>query len=284
MATSTKIPWTRTSEASLLELVRQKRFLWDHKDALYSKTKVKQTAFDAIAKELWEEYTELSQLNGVDVRIKFKNLRTYFMNVYNKMKNAPSGSEGCPGRPWQLFDSASFLIDSLLEKTPTVATYVIPPADTIFTIEGDGCLIADPDVQPLGSESCGSWSQGSNECRGFPSGSSTSNIPEIGSHESSGACSLSLMETPLKRKKAHAQGRSVKRKEDKDPVMDILQNIGGYMEKRNKVDKVDVAIEHIVETAIQSLPIEAKLEFIPRVLNLIKEMKREISAGENNSI
>ncbi|MPC78640.1 hypothetical protein E2C01_073133 [Portunus trituberculatus] len=64
MATSTKIPWNRTYEASLLELVRQKRFLWDHKDAMYSKTKVKQAAFDAIAKELWEEYTELSQLNG----------------------------------------------------------------------------------------------------------------------------------------------------------------------------------------------------------------------------
>ncbi|MPC58150.1 hypothetical protein E2C01_052145 [Portunus trituberculatus] len=64
MATSTKIPWTRTSEAPLLELVRQKKILWDHKDALYSKTKVKQAALDAIAKELGEEYTELSQLNG----------------------------------------------------------------------------------------------------------------------------------------------------------------------------------------------------------------------------
>ena len=59
-----KLPWTRASEASLLELVRQKLFLWNHKDPLYSKTKVKQGAFDAMAKELREEYPGLCQLNG----------------------------------------------------------------------------------------------------------------------------------------------------------------------------------------------------------------------------
>ena len=50
--------------ASPLDLVRQKRFFWDHKDPLHSKTKVKQAAFHAIAKELREEYPGLCQLNG----------------------------------------------------------------------------------------------------------------------------------------------------------------------------------------------------------------------------
>ena len=39
-------------------------FLWDNKDPLHSKTKVKQAAFHAIAKELREEYPGLCQLNG----------------------------------------------------------------------------------------------------------------------------------------------------------------------------------------------------------------------------
>ncbi|MPC65717.1 hypothetical protein E2C01_059853 [Portunus trituberculatus] len=56
--------WNRTSEALLLELVREKRFLWDPKDHVYHKTKLRQEAFKSIAKALTLQFPELSQLNG----------------------------------------------------------------------------------------------------------------------------------------------------------------------------------------------------------------------------
>lgn len=60
---ASKIPWTLASEGHLLEVVRQKRFLWDHKHELYSKTKLGQGAFDAIAEELQTEHPEPLKLN-----------------------------------------------------------------------------------------------------------------------------------------------------------------------------------------------------------------------------
>ncbi|XP_045106656.1 uncharacterized protein LOC123501715 [Portunus trituberculatus] len=60
--------WNRTSEALLLELVREKRFLWDPKDHVYHKTKLRQEAFKSIAEALTLQCPELSQLNGDQVR------------------------------------------------------------------------------------------------------------------------------------------------------------------------------------------------------------------------
>ncbi|MPC74983.1 hypothetical protein E2C01_069366 [Portunus trituberculatus] len=59
-----KLPWSRASEGFLLELVRDTRYLWEPRDQLYSKTKVKQGAFNAVAEELLAEYPELSGLKG----------------------------------------------------------------------------------------------------------------------------------------------------------------------------------------------------------------------------
>ncbi|MPC96644.1 hypothetical protein E2C01_091914 [Portunus trituberculatus] len=59
---STKIPWSRGSEASLLELVKEKRFLWHPSDPLYHKNKVRGGAFEEIAAALRAEHPELSTL------------------------------------------------------------------------------------------------------------------------------------------------------------------------------------------------------------------------------
>ncbi|MPC97110.1 hypothetical protein E2C01_092403 [Portunus trituberculatus] len=61
---ASKLPWSHASEGSLMELVRSRRYLWDPRDQLYSKTKVKQGTFNAVAEELLAEYPELSGLKG----------------------------------------------------------------------------------------------------------------------------------------------------------------------------------------------------------------------------
>lgn len=64
MAKSDKIPWTRASEASLLELVREKRYLWDAGYQLYHKTKLRREGFRIISEALILENPELSSLTA----------------------------------------------------------------------------------------------------------------------------------------------------------------------------------------------------------------------------
>ncbi|KAK3885190.1 hypothetical protein Pcinc_009093 [Petrolisthes cinctipes] len=61
------------------------------------------------------------------VRLKLKNLRTYFISPYKKIKEAPSGSAGCPGSKWVLFDTASFL---LVDQAPTTSKFAVPVKGT----------------------------------------------------------------------------------------------------------------------------------------------------------
>ncbi|MPC43111.1 hypothetical protein E2C01_036748 [Portunus trituberculatus] len=58
--------------------------------------------------------------------MKFKNLRTYFLNQHHKIRDAPSGSAGCPGVKWPLYDAASFLLDAQVDQTPIKSTFVLP--------------------------------------------------------------------------------------------------------------------------------------------------------------
>ena len=59
-----KITWGRTSEALLLELVRERRSLWDPNDAAYHKAKLRREAFHKIAEKLSLQCPELGQLSG----------------------------------------------------------------------------------------------------------------------------------------------------------------------------------------------------------------------------
>ena len=59
-----KVPWSRSSEASLLDLVREQRFLWNPRDPLYHKNKLRSSSFNAIADALKSEHPELSELTG----------------------------------------------------------------------------------------------------------------------------------------------------------------------------------------------------------------------------
>ncbi|KAK3883531.1 hypothetical protein Pcinc_002337 [Petrolisthes cinctipes] len=67
------------------------------------------------------------------VRLKLKNLRTYFISTYKKIKEAPSGSAGCPGSKWVLFDTASFLLDALVDQAPTTSKFAVPVKGTKST-------------------------------------------------------------------------------------------------------------------------------------------------------
>lgn len=59
-----KVPWSTSSEGSLLDLVREQRFLWNPRDPLYHKNKLQCVAFNDIADALKAEHPELSELTG----------------------------------------------------------------------------------------------------------------------------------------------------------------------------------------------------------------------------
>ncbi|KAK3894103.1 hypothetical protein Pcinc_002121 [Petrolisthes cinctipes] len=72
------------------------------------------------------------------VQLKFKNLRTNFLNVHKKICGVPSGSAGTPGTKWPLYDIASFLPDTREEETSTHSTCTLscnekdtPPASEV---------------------------------------------------------------------------------------------------------------------------------------------------------
>ncbi|MPC77463.1 hypothetical protein E2C01_071917 [Portunus trituberculatus] len=64
-----KLPWSHASEGSLMELVRNRRYLWDRRNQLYSKTKVKQGAFNAVAEELLAEFGGKIRLDSCDQKL-----------------------------------------------------------------------------------------------------------------------------------------------------------------------------------------------------------------------
>ncbi|KAK3889931.1 hypothetical protein Pcinc_006084 [Petrolisthes cinctipes] len=67
------------------------------------------------------------------VRLKFKNLRIYFMNVHRKIRDAPSGSAaGTPGSKWPLYDCASYLLDSRESKVSTQSSFVLPSTENEY--------------------------------------------------------------------------------------------------------------------------------------------------------
>ena len=66
------------------------------------------------------------------MRLKFKNLRSYFLNAYKKIRDTPSGSAGSPGSTkWPLFDAASFLIDALVDHGPTESNLTLPANERV---------------------------------------------------------------------------------------------------------------------------------------------------------
>lgn len=65
------------------------------------------------------------------VRIKFKNLRTYFLTKYQEIQKTPSWSVGSSGRKWPLYDCAAYLIDSLAHQTPTESSSLLPASGMV---------------------------------------------------------------------------------------------------------------------------------------------------------
>ena len=74
---NSRLCWSKACEAMLLDLVRQRRLLWDPKEPLYHKNKLRQEAFSTIAKDIQDEFPELEGLNGG----KYHYTYAYF-NIY----------------------------------------------------------------------------------------------------------------------------------------------------------------------------------------------------------
>lgn len=53
------------------------------------------------------------------------------MTKYQKIQNALSGPGGSSGRKWLLFDRAAFLIDSLVQQTPTESNLLLPASEMV---------------------------------------------------------------------------------------------------------------------------------------------------------
>ncbi|KAK3883305.1 hypothetical protein Pcinc_012342 [Petrolisthes cinctipes] len=100
--------WTRDTEVVLLEHVR------DHKDRLYTKQSLRRATYEKIAVSLRTEYPSLKDVTEEHLRLKFKNIKTYFMTQHKKIQNAKSGSQGSTQQRWYLYDHAIFLTDAVV--------------------------------------------------------------------------------------------------------------------------------------------------------------------------
>ncbi|KAK3854498.1 hypothetical protein Pcinc_011338 [Petrolisthes cinctipes] len=119
-----EVPWTEDSEASLVRHVKDKSYLWDYRDPLYHKKSLRKEVFDDTAVRLRQEFVQLRDLTGDDVRLKFKVLKSSFVPPVKKNQNGSSGMEGTttpdtrwhttPDNRWQqMFDHSAFISDSL---------------------------------------------------------------------------------------------------------------------------------------------------------------------------
>ena len=77
---------------------------------------------------MYEENAEKLILNCFTdhVRVKFKNIRSYFYVQKRKIRNALSGSAGSPALKWRHFDAASFLTDVHVDQAFTKANFELP--------------------------------------------------------------------------------------------------------------------------------------------------------------
>ncbi|KAG0728677.1 hypothetical protein GWK47_031991 [Chionoecetes opilio] len=80
---------------------------------LYTKKALKRAAYVAVRNILVDNFPELATITTDHVRIKYNNLRTYFLKELKKTVDAPSGSAGGYVTRWELFGVMSFLKDTL---------------------------------------------------------------------------------------------------------------------------------------------------------------------------
>ncbi|KAG0725133.1 hypothetical protein GWK47_039183 [Chionoecetes opilio] len=105
--------WTRISEEFLVERIRDHPCIWDHRSDLYTKKALKRAAYVAMKNILVDNFPELATITTDHVRIKYNNLRTYFLKELKKTVDASSGSAGGYVTRWELFGVMSFLKDTL---------------------------------------------------------------------------------------------------------------------------------------------------------------------------
>lgn len=270
---SGRVPWCRVSEAALLRLVRCQTLLWDTRHPMYHKTKLRQKAFNAIAEELRVEHPELAQLDGNQVRIKFKNLRTYFIGAYNKFKKARSESKKCPGNKWPLFDNALFLIDTRVEQKPTKTSLKSSPTPTsaVLSIGDDGRIIEhSTDSGKISSN--GTFDVLYTELGCPPSPVPSNHSFEPSSPSPSVSSSAPSEEIIQKRNTLEKTQHRVKAKKEKKPDDDALNTFDRHLAKKIKVDKFARAIGHVAESAAEKMPYHTQLQFMEKMIGVIKDI------------
>ncbi|XP_063859567.1 uncharacterized protein LOC135100525 [Scylla paramamosain] len=276
-----KFAWTRDSEELLLELVREHRSVWDPKHKNYHKSKLRQEIFSKIADAIRQQFPELKQLEGEHVRLKFKNIRTYFVTIYRKIQKAPSGSTGQPPQKWHLFKVAMFLADSMVDTSGTPSSVAMSdteqlsshsklmpalnlPDDTLTEGERVPRLVS-PEPQVI---TCGSSGVSSPLSSGCSSGPDALNIPSDGSIQESSPVVNNANKCPVKRVVTRRRKRPSSDNPDIDTCVLTLRN---YIDQKKSVSVEASSMGRLVESSIDKLPYAKQIWFMQKLIQLIAE-------------
>ncbi|CAL1285402.1 unnamed protein product [Larinioides sclopetarius] len=105
--------WSSEMESILIDEIKEKRHIWDHKNKYYKLRTLKKASYEEIAKKMSLLYPEFPGMFTVATLIsKFANLKTVYQRNKKKLHSLPSGS-GSAGftLPWTHFNQMKFLDD-----------------------------------------------------------------------------------------------------------------------------------------------------------------------------
>ncbi|XP_076046479.1 uncharacterized protein LOC143028380 [Oratosquilla oratoria] len=119
-----RVYWNRGTEAALIDKIRDFPSLWDHTHPDYLKKSVRRYHFNRIAAYMMEHYPILGDVTADHVRLKFSNLRSYYIRERKKQEKS-SETDGPPTPKWELFSHLTFL-DGLGTEIPSICNLQEP--------------------------------------------------------------------------------------------------------------------------------------------------------------
>ncbi|XP_045130584.1 uncharacterized protein LOC123515812 isoform X2 [Portunus trituberculatus] len=275
-----KFAWTRESEELLLEQVRDHRIVWDPKHVDYHRFKLRQEIFSQIADTIREQFPELKQLNGEHVRLKFKNIKTYFVTVYRKIQKTSDGSAKHPPQKWHLFEEAIFLADSMLDTNDTTKTVALSDTEQssdlkmpALNLVPDGMLTKEERVPSLVSSEpqvvITSGFEVSNPLSsGYSSGADAMNIPSDGSIQEPSLAVSNADKLTVKPLETMRRKRPSNDNPDIDTCVVTLRN---YIDQKKSVSVEASSMGRLVESSIDKLPYAKQIWFMQKLVQLIAE-------------
>ncbi|XP_045130585.1 uncharacterized protein LOC123515812 isoform X3 [Portunus trituberculatus] len=249
-----KFAWTRESEELLLE---------------------------QIADTIREQFPELKQLNGEHVRLKFKNIKTYFVTVYRKIQKTSDGSAKHPPQKWHLFEEAIFLADSMLDTNDTTKTVALSDTEQqssdlkmpALNLVPDGMLTKEERVPSLVSSEpqvvITSGFEVSNPLSsGYSSGADAMNIPSDGSIQEPSLAVSNADKLTVKPLETMRRKRPSNDNPDIDTCVVTLRN---YIDQKKSVSVEASSMGRLVESSIDKLPYAKQIWFMQKLVQLIAE-------------